>query len=101
MLTLLTGGCGGSNAKPIVRHQPGDKYKNCLGLQAEIENIDKQIDVRREIKKAKGFSNLVKLAGISLIVPGLFIDLKDAEQIEIKALQARKEVLLKRKGDIK
>jgi len=94
VLIILTSGCVGSNPKPIAKHQSGDKYLNCLGLKFEIQNIDKQIEVRKELKKAKGFGNLIKLAGISLIAPGLFIDLKNAEQIEIDALEKRKKVLL-------
>lgn len=94
IVAILLCGCAGSAPNSIALHQPSDQYKNCLGLKVDIENIDKQIDVKKEIKKAKGFGNLIKLASISLIVPGLFIDLKNAEQIEIDALQQRKDVLL-------
>lgn len=94
MLVLLTSGCSGTNPNPIAKHQSGDKYLNYWGLKFEIQSIDKQIDVRREVKKAKVFSNLMRLTDIYLIYPALFIDLRDAEQIEIEALQARKQILV-------
>ena len=88
-------GCTGTDANPVVAHQPGDIYKNCASLRMETEMLDKQIVIRKEIKKAKGLSNLIKLvSSYSLIVPWLFVDLKNAEQIEIEALQKRKNVVL-------
>lgn len=95
ILLLSVAGCMSTNPNPVVAHQPGDKYKNCACLKMETESIARQIAIRKDIKKAKGLSNLIKLASsYSLIVPWLFVDLTSAEQVEIEALQKRNNVVL-------
>lgn len=95
LMLVFVVGCAGANSKPVAIHQQSDEYKNCASLKMEIESIDMKIAIRKDIKKAKGISNLIKLASsYSLIVPWLFVDLKNAEQIEIEALQQRRKVVL-------
>jgi len=94
-ICLLAALSGCTNPNPVVARQPGDKYKHCACLKMELESIARQTTIRKEIIKAKGLSNLIKLASsYSLIVPWLFIDLTDAEQVEIEALQKRKAVII-------
>lgn len=94
-LLLFVVGCTGMAPNPVAMYQPGDEHKNCASLRMEIESIDLKIAIRGDIKKAKHLSNFIKLASTySLLIPWLFVDLKDAEQIEIEALQQRKKVVL-------
>ena len=87
-------GCAGSKPNPIAIHMPGDENKSCNALRAEITNINKQIKIKKNKKTEKEISNLIWFAGgFFLIVPWFFMDLNNAEKVEIEALQQRKDAL--------
>ena len=87
-------GCAGREANPVPVYLPGDENRSCAGLQSEIAQL--QVDMQRILPKVnKGVSNtLWATAGVFLIVPFFFMDLKDAEKIEFEALRARHNRLL-------
>lgn len=93
--SILLASCAGQEANPVAIYIPGDENKSCNALRAEIANIDKQITRKQAQKKKQEGENIVWfLGGFLLIVPWFFMDLKDAEKVEIAALQQRKDALL-------
>lgn len=91
---VLNTGCAGRAANPIPSYLPGDENRSCVALQAEIAQL--QADMQRMLPKTnKGLSNaLWATAGVFLIVPFFFMDFKDAEKIEFDALRQRHNRLL-------
>ena len=91
---VLNVGCAGREANPIAIYLPGDENRSCVALQAEIAQL--QVDMQRILPKTdKGLSNaLWATAGVFLIVPFFFIDFKDAERIEFEAMRKRHNRLL-------
>ena len=92
--TILLAGCAGREANPIPAYLPGDNTRSCEVLTAEIAQL--QSDMQRILPKTnKGVSNtLWATAGVFLIVPFFFMDLKDAEKIEFDAMRTRHNRLL-------
>ena len=92
--SVFFAGCAGREANPIPVYLPGDNERSCNVLVAEIAQL--QADMQRLLPKTnKGVSNtLWATAGVFLIVPFFFMDLKDAEKIEFDALRARHNRLL-------
>ena len=92
--SVLFAGCAGREANPIPAYLPGDNERSCEVLVAEIAQL--QADMQRLLPKTnKGVSNtLWATAGVFLIVPFFFMDLKDAEKIEFEAMRTRHNRLL-------
>ena len=87
-------GCAGREANPIPAYLPGDNTRSCAALTAEVALL--QADMQRLLPKTnKGVTNaLWATAGVFLIVPFFFMDLKDAEKIEFDAMRQRHNRLL-------
>ncbi len=92
--SIFFAGCAGREANPIPAYLPGDNERSCEVLVAEIAQL--QADMQRILPKTnKGVTNtLWATAGVFLIVPFFFMDLKDAEKIEFDAMRARHNRLL-------
>ncbi len=94
IVSITVVGCSGSNPNPISVYQPGDKDKSCDELKAEIKGIGKQISRREKTKTQKEIGNVLWfLGGCVLLFPFMGMDLKNAEAVEIEALQNRKNKL--------
>ncbi len=93
-VSVFIAGCAGREANPIPAYLPGDDTRSCQALKAEIAQL--QADMNRLLPKtSKGVSNaLWATAGVFLIVPFFFMDLKGAEKIEFDAMRARHNRLL-------
>ncbi len=91
---ILMAGCAGRTANPIPVYLPGDENRSCMGLKAEIAQL--QVDMQRILPKTdKGLNNaLWATAGVFFIVPFFFMDFKDAEKIEFDAMRQRHNRLL-------
>ena len=88
-------GCAGTAPNPIATYLPGDEKKSCSSLKAEVANIDKQILQKQSKKKSKDSGNVLWfISGFFLIVPWFFMDVKGSEEVEVEALQARKDALI-------
>ena len=92
--SVFFAGCAGREANPIPAYLPGDNERSCEVLVAEIAQL--QADMQRLLPKTnKGVTNtLWATAGVFLIVPFFFMDLKDAEKIEFDAMRTRHNRLL-------
>ncbi|WP_422475483.1 hypothetical protein [Endozoicomonas sp. ALB032] len=93
-VTLLQAGCAGRNAHPVAVRQYGDINRSCAALENEIVFIEEEI--RRLVPKTDKTGKNVTLgvAGAFLLVPWFFMDLSQAEQIEINAFRQRYNYLL-------
>lgn len=92
---VMTAGCAGREANPIAIYLPGDENRSCMALQAEVAQL--QADMQRLLPKTnKGLTNaLWATAGVlSLGIGFFFMDFKDAERIEFEAMRTRHNRLL-------
>jgi len=91
---VLFAGCAGREANPIPAFLPGDETRSCVALKAEIAQL--QADMARLLPKTNKFvtNALWATAGVFLIVPFFFMDLKGAEKIEFEAMRTRHNRLL-------
>jgi len=92
--SVLFAGCAGREANPCAAYLPGDENRSCVALQAEVAQL--QVDMQRLLPKTdKGLTNaLWATAGVFFIVPFFFMDMKDAEKIEFDAMRRRHNRLL-------
>lgn len=87
-LALVTG-CAGKTANPVPESQIGDSDMTCEEISAEMAHIKNRVAVLTPETK-KGLKNTaLGVTGIFLIVPWFFMDLSDAEKVEIQAYQER------------
>ncbi len=96
-LLLLLSGCAGRQANPVAAYQYGDEQKSCPFLRAEIAEV--QNDITRKLKacnNTRGKNVALGVAGAILFWPALFfMDLSDADQIELEALRKRYNALVR------
>ena len=82
-------GCAGRDAYPMESYIPGDEKKSCMILKAEMSQIEAEISNKLP-KSDKTLGNvLLGAAGVFLIVPWFFMDLKGADKVEVEAMQRR------------
>ena len=87
---LVVTACGGRSAKPVAEIRDTDAQLSCEHISAEAEvNAARILDLLGEEKAAdENNAALLLAAPLSIAFP-LFLDLGDAEQQEIRALEAR------------
>ena len=93
VLIFALASCGGRTANPVASYQPGDEKRSCDGLRMEIADNEQDISKLIPFEDATGKNVALGVAGAFLIVPWFFMDFKDAEKIEIKALRRRNQWL--------
>lgn len=93
LLTIALAGCGGRSANPIASYQPGDEDRSCTGLQTEIANNEQEIIRLVPYEDATGKNVALGVTGFFFIIPLFFMDFKDAEELEIRALRRRNQYL--------
>ena len=81
--------CGGRNPNPVARYQIGDENRACEGLKVEIAHNEQEIIKLLPYEDATGKNVALGVTGAFLIVPLFFMDFKDAEELEVKALRDR------------
>lgn len=100
-VTLVVGACGGREAHPVMVNQAGDMGLSCQQIQHEITLTQQEMD-RIEPKTSKVGKNVaLGILGWFVIVPWFFMDFKNADKTEYKALEARRSrlnVLASQKG---
>jgi len=96
-LLVMGPGCAGRQANPVPVYQYGDEQKTCPFLRAEIAEIKN--DITRKLKacdNTRGKNVALGVAGAILFWPALFfMDLSDADQIELEALRKRHNALVR------
>ncbi len=95
MVTASMAGCAGNAGHPVERSQLGDSRLNCIGLANQAGRCRADIIKKEKEKKDTDIKNIVCfVGGWFVIVPWFFMDVKGSEQIELAALEARKNHLL-------
>ena len=86
---ILSCGCAGREANPVMIFQVGDEKKSCVALRGEMHQI--QSEISRLIPKSDKTGRNIACAatGLLFIVPLFFMDLKGGEKIEIEAYRQR------------
>lgn len=91
-LTLM-GGCAGRTASPVMPRQYDDKHMSCTDIEEELRTIE--LDIRALLPKTDKTANRVGfgIAGLFIWPLWFFMDLSEAEKIEIEAYKVRYENL--------
>lgn len=92
-LSLALWGCGGRAPNPVSQYQPGDEDRSCDGLKGEIAYNEGEIERLLPYEDATGKNVVLGVAGALVLVPWFFMDFKEGEAIEIKALRRRDQWL--------
>lgn len=95
LTAIIITSCGGRTAAPVVINQPNDENKNCQEIELEMTIIEKKIMRLIPMQAKKTKKNIaLGVTGYLCIVPLFFMDLSDAEQIELDAFKKRYNHLL-------
>ena len=91
VVCIFVVGCGGRTPFPVQVAQSHDRSMSCAGLAAEMSSIQRQVHHKTGQTNQTDAANAVELTvGLFLFWPALlFIDISNADQIELEALEAR------------
>lgn len=92
-VALLLAGCGGRAANPVMINQYGDQTKSCAALELEMNQMQENIQRLMPKTDKTGKNVALGVTGFFLIVPLFFMDLSQAEQIEVDAFRQRYNTL--------
>lgn len=93
VFTIGFAGCAGREPNPIATMLPSDSELTCEALRHQIEFCNDEMK-RLKPKCDKFATNtLWTAAGVFLIFPFFFMDVKDAEKVEYEAYNRRAEYL--------
>lgn len=87
-------GCAGRAANPVMIQQYGDDKKSCQALEREMAFIQDEIQRLIPQTEKTGKNVALGVTGFFFIVPLFFMDLSEAEQIEVNAYRQRYNHLL-------
>jgi hypothetical protein len=96
---VLVIGCGGRPPNPVMIQQFGDDRKSCPALEREMSFIQGEIQRLVPQTEKTGKNVALGVTGFFFLVPLLFMDLSQAEQIEVDAYRQRYNHLLIIAGD--
>jgi hypothetical protein len=88
-VVVMVSACGGRAANPVMVSQYGDNKKSCQALEMEMMNTQGEITRLIPDTEKTGKNVALGVAGAFLLVPWFFMDLSQAEQIEVNALRQR------------
>ncbi len=88
---LFAQGCGGRTAYPVQVAQPGDYDLECNQLESEMNRIRHEVQAKTGQKTTGDLTDTALFAaGLIIFWPALFfIDLKNADKVELDAFQSR------------
>lgn len=94
-------GCAGRTPNPVADYQYGDENKSCNHLKSELAQIGNDIVLKTQSKSSTAFANTgLFVVGLFLLWPLWFaMDLKNADGIEVEALQKRHNALVRHSAD--
>mgnify|MGYP000686601389 FL=1 len=94
-MSIFLSGCGGNAPNPVDRYMMGDEDKSCNALYAEVSQLDDESILKNREKDNRDTWNIVLfVGGLFIIVPFFFMDVKNSQETEIDAIQARKKALM-------
>lgn len=86
---IIISGCAGRTPNPIMIHQYNDDKKSCEALKHEMTFIEDEIQRLMPHTDKTKKNVALGVTGALFIVPLLFMDLSQAEQIEVNAYRQR------------
>lgn len=88
---LLVTGCAGRAAYPVQITQPNDYRISCNQLESEMSRIRHEVQNKTGQKQSGDTKDTVLfVTGLVIFWPALFfMDLKNADKVELRALQSR------------
>jgi len=92
ILVYILSGCAGRVADPVIAQQQGDSSMTCQALETELVIIQQKIQKSVSDTGKAGTNVSVGISGF--IVPLVFIDLNQADKIEINAYHKRHNHLM-------
>ena len=93
-LSAMLWGCAGRNAHPVSIRQYGDENRSCAALESELRFIESEISRLVPQTDKTGKNVALGVAGAFFLVPWFFMDLSQAEQIEVDAFRQRYNYLV-------
>jgi len=81
--------CAGRDPKPVQVVRESDKNLSCDMIQKEQRAIRSQITGLAKDADKNNKNVALAIAGAYLLVPYFFMDLSEAEKVEVNALRAR------------
>lgn len=94
LVSATLSGCAGREAHPVSIRQYGDENRSCAALESELRFIESEISRLVPKTDKTGKNVALGVAGWFLLVPWFFMDLSQAEQIEVDALRQRYNFLV-------
>jgi hypothetical protein len=96
-ILILAAACTGRDADPVDAYTPYDNAMACNDIAYEMDDNNKELRLTvEELQGNKGQNVAVGVIGAVLFWPVLFaLDLSDAEETEIKALERRNKNLVR------
>lgn len=99
LTTTILFGCAGRAANPVMIQQYGDDKKTCQALEREMTFIQGEIQRLMPQTDKTGKNVALGVTGFFFLVPLFFMDLSQAEQIEVDAYRQRYNHLIIISGD--
>lgn len=96
---MIANGCAGRAPTLVMVQQYGDEKKTCLALEREMMFIQGEIQRLIPQTEKTGKNVVLGVTGFFLLVPLFFMDLSQAEQMEVDAYRQRYNHLLILTGD--
>lgn len=97
VLCLVLAGCAGRTPQPVSENQAGDEQKECALIKNEVTDCQGRISaLTQKSANTQGANVALAVTGAILFFPALFfMDLSDADKVELEALRKRHNVLVK------
>lgn len=99
LTTTIIIGCAGRAANPVMIQQYGDDKKTCQALEREMGFIQGEMQRLVPQTEKTGKNVALGVTGFFFLVPLFFMDLSQAEQMEVDAYRQRYNHLLIIAGD--
>jgi hypothetical protein len=87
--TIVLAGCGGRAANTVMIAQYGDAKKSCAALELEMSQMQESIQKLMPKTDKTGKNVALGVTGAIFLVPLFFMDLSQAEQMEVDAFRQR------------
>lgn len=94
LVTTILSGCAGRQAHPVAIRQYGDENRSCAALESELRFIEQEISRLIPQTDKTGKNVGLGIAGAFFLIPWFFMDLSQAEQMEIDAFRQRYNYLV-------
>ncbi len=85
----ILAGCAGRAANPVMIQQYGDNAKSCPALEQDMAFIESEVQRLVPDTEKTGKNVALGVTGAVFLVPLLFMDFSQAEQMEVNAYRQR------------